>query len=128
MNHRGQGFPRRAFLRGAGAAIALPWFSSLLPRVAFGGDAPKVPPLRIAFLYVPNGADTPSFTPKEAGSEYALPFSLDSTQRFEIPAHRARKVFGASSRSARLRDRIGMPKSPRIWWRSWSKGMQVVAR
>ena len=77
MNHRGQGFPRRAFLRGAGAAIALPWFSSLLPRVAFGGDAPKVPPLRIAFLYVPNGADTPSFTPKEAGSEYALPFSLE---------------------------------------------------
>ena len=77
MNGSYPGFPRRAFLRGAGAAIALPWLSSLLPRAALAGDAPKAPPLRFAFLYVPNGADGPSFSPREAGSEYALPFALE---------------------------------------------------
>lgn len=42
---------RRTVLRGAGAAIALPW----VPSLAHAGSAPP-PPLRTAFLYFPNGA------------------------------------------------------------------------
>ena len=45
--------PRRAFLRGAGAALALPFLDAMRPALA----AVAKPPLRLAFLYVPNGID-----------------------------------------------------------------------
>jgi hypothetical protein len=64
-------------LRGAGAAMALPWLESMLPAQA----APK-PPIRAAWVYVPHGMPmnlpkpnipTPShlWTPKAAGEDYA---------------------------------------------------------
>jgi hypothetical protein len=45
---------RRLFLGGAGAAIALPLFESLLPRTARGAD-PEPPPRRFLAFFVPNG-------------------------------------------------------------------------
>lgn len=44
--------PRRAFLRGAGAAIALPWLDAMAPALS---AAPVGGPARIGFFYVPNG-------------------------------------------------------------------------
>ncbi|MGE0883291.1 MAG: DUF1552 domain-containing protein [Blastocatellales bacterium] len=43
--------PRRTFLKGIGTAIALPMLDAMTPAL---GSAPK-PPVRLAFLYVPNG-------------------------------------------------------------------------
>ncbi|MEK7832452.1 MAG: DUF1552 domain-containing protein [Acidobacteriota bacterium] len=43
--------PRRTFLKGIGTAIALPMLDAMTPALA---AAPK-PPVRLAFLYVPNG-------------------------------------------------------------------------
>lgn len=49
---------RRHVLRGAGAALALPLLNAMAPRSLFGASEPKSP-LRMAFLYFPNGVYTP---------------------------------------------------------------------
>jgi hypothetical protein len=58
---------RRVFLRGSGAAIALPFLEAMLPRTALGAPAAK-PPLRMAFLYVPNGVRIEEWKPKGEGA------------------------------------------------------------
>jgi hypothetical protein len=52
----GKTLARRTFLRGAGAAVALPFLDSMAPALATAATTPK-PPVRMAFLYVPNGVD-----------------------------------------------------------------------
>lgn len=47
----GKALHRRTFLRGIGAAVALPMLDSMVPALA----APTKSPVRLAFLYVPNG-------------------------------------------------------------------------
>ncbi len=59
----GKSLSRRTFLRGAGAAVALPFLDSMVP--AFAASAK--PPLRLAFLYVPNGIDMRNWNVPEAG-------------------------------------------------------------
>ena len=54
---------RRAFLRGTGAALALPWLEAMAPAV---GTAAK-PPVRLAFFYAPNGIVLDNWRPKAAG-------------------------------------------------------------
>lgn len=58
---------RRAFLRGAGAVVALPWLESL----TFAA-----PPVRMAFLYMPNGVYAPAWTPKGKDREFELSATL----------------------------------------------------
>jgi hypothetical protein len=66
---------RRAVLRGAGAVVALPLLEAMTPGVARASGAK--PPLRMAFLYVPNGVHMPDWTPKEVGAGFALPPVLE---------------------------------------------------
>src|SRR5690242_10580203 len=66
--------PRRAFLRGMGTAIALPMFDAMVP--ALSKAAPK-PPLRMAFVYVPNGIDMRHWTPDYEGALGKLPRTLE---------------------------------------------------
>jgi len=49
----GKTVPRRTFLKGVGAAVALPFLDSMVP--AFAASAKL--PVRLAFLYVPNGIE-----------------------------------------------------------------------
>ena len=59
----GKAVPRRTFLRGLGAtAVALPFLDAMTPAFA----APKAP-LRLAFLYVPNGIDMKNWNIAEEG-------------------------------------------------------------
>ena len=71
--------PRRAFLRGLGTVMALPYLESWGHR-AFAGAAPAVvkAPVRMAFVYVPNGKNMTHWTPAEVGSQYELPATLQS--------------------------------------------------
>ena len=66
------GISRRAILRGAGVALALPFFESLGFRrfVAPAQAAPS--PQRLLFYYVPNGIHMPAWTPKETGLDFPL--------------------------------------------------------
>ena len=66
---------RRAVLRGAGAAVALPWLEAMSTPVR-AAVAPR-PPVRAAFLYVPNGVHMPDWTPAAAdGPGFDLPPTL----------------------------------------------------
>lgn len=56
---------RRTFLRGAGAALALPLLDAMAPLRAFADDGP---PVRLAFLFAPNGANMSAWTPATTGT------------------------------------------------------------
>src|SRR5262249_29720507 len=79
---------RRQFLRGVGAAIALPALPSLgLPRLmaATGDHAPLATtasgaPLRAAFVYFPNGAIPTAWWPTGEGSNFQLGRTLQSLE------------------------------------------------
>lgn len=59
---------RRTFLRGAGAAIALPMLDAMRP--AFAATAGSKSPVRMSFVYVPNGIVMDNWTPKTAGANF----------------------------------------------------------
>jgi hypothetical protein len=68
---------RRRFLRGLGACIALPAFESLNPLRGFAAPARKAAPVRMAFLYVPNGTIPSAWWPaSDGGAEFELPATL----------------------------------------------------
>lgn len=68
---------RRTVLRGLGAAIALPWLEAMEPRLMFAAEGMTRPPVRMAFLYVPNGMQMSQWTPAVEGERYELPPSLE---------------------------------------------------
>lgn len=75
MNHRA--FHRRHFLRGVGAAVALPAFESLGATRLFAAEAPAAlattasgAPLRTAFVFFPNGAIPDAWWPRGEGSDF----------------------------------------------------------
>jgi hypothetical protein len=62
--------PRRMFLRGMGAAIALPALDAMFPAFAARGLAAARPPVRLAFTYVPNGITMADWTPAGEGAGF----------------------------------------------------------
>ena len=75
---------RRTFLRGLGTAVALPVRDSLLPARALGATAaaPNFPK-RVAWVYVPNGANMADWTPAATGANYALSPILEPLKPFQ---------------------------------------------
>jgi hypothetical protein len=71
--------PRRTFLKGLGTAIALPMFEAMTPGAARASALAGVKPLpkRMAFVYVPNGANMTDWTPKAVGTDFELPYILE---------------------------------------------------
>lgn len=68
--------PRRMFLRGLGTALGLP----LLEAMALRGRAathPALPPRRLAFVFIPNGANMVDWTPAAEGRDFELPYILE---------------------------------------------------
>lgn len=66
---------RRTVLRGLGTAVALPWLEAMgnLSAWAAGAAAKRTAPTRMAFVYVPNGKDMETWTPKQDGAGFDLP-------------------------------------------------------
>jgi Protein of unknown function (DUF1552) len=68
---------RRTLLRGLGTAIALPLLDAMSPsRLLTAASTKSDSPLRIAFLYVPNGMHMPDWTPTAEGTDFELPPTL----------------------------------------------------
>ncbi len=67
---------RGTMLRGAGAALALPWLEALQSAPAMAGTRPNQPPVRMCFWYVPNGVHLPTWFPEHDGVLVDLPESL----------------------------------------------------
>ena len=66
----GKHLPRRLFLKGAGAAIALPALDAMRPAFAGTSRVAAAAPGRMMFVYVPNGVDMFNWTPEETGASY----------------------------------------------------------
>src|SRR6186713_1819027 len=64
---------RRTFLRGIGAAVALPFLDAMSPALA---SAAQSKPVRMAFVYVPNGIDMRHWNPSYEGALGELPQTL----------------------------------------------------
>jgi len=72
--------PRRTFLRGMGAAVALPLLESMLP--AFTASAAPAAP-RFGAVFVPNGAIVEDWIPKAAGAGFELSPILQPLDRYK---------------------------------------------
>src|SRR4051812_16610349 len=59
--------PRRTFLRGMGAAVALPLLDAMVPSMTAFARTPAAPVRRLGFVYMPMGCDLPRWTPQGEG-------------------------------------------------------------
>lgn len=73
---------RRALLRGAGTAMALPLLDAMVPALAAPNRTGAKTPVRMAFLYVPNGIIMKDWTPAAEGAGYAMPKTLQALEAF----------------------------------------------
>jgi hypothetical protein len=55
--------PRRTFLRGMGATVALPLLDAMVPSMTALAKTPVEPVRRLGFVYMPMGCDLPRWTP-----------------------------------------------------------------
>jgi len=64
---------RRTLLRGAGAALSLPWLESIAAGAPVKAeDRLAEPPLRMAFLFMPNGVRPDHWTPPGDGEDFEI--------------------------------------------------------
>jgi hypothetical protein len=84
--------PRRTFLRGVGATLALPFLDAMRPihsRLLANGD-PSGPPIRLGYIYTPNGIvgacdKSPRpfmWTPKTAGAGFEFSPTMKALEPF----------------------------------------------
>jgi hypothetical protein len=73
--------PRRAILRGLGAAIALPLLDGMVPALAAIANTVK-PPRRLGAIYVPNGIQMVNWTPAREGPAFELTPILEPLAAF----------------------------------------------
>lgn len=64
--------PRRAFLRGMGVTVALPFLDAMVPALSAAPKAPR----RLGFVYIPNGAVMAKWQPTGEGALQELPPTL----------------------------------------------------
>jgi hypothetical protein len=64
--------PRRTFLRGVGATMALPLLDAMVPALSALSTTAAAPVRRLGFVYIPNGAVMQQWTPAETGRGFAL--------------------------------------------------------
>ncbi len=77
MSHSFIGTNRRGFIRGLGAAVALPALESFRPLLAAGAEkaiatTASGAPLRMAYIYIPNGVNMDLWRPKGTTASYKM--------------------------------------------------------
>lgn len=72
---------RRTLLRGAGAALSLPWLE-VMTAAEDGAQKLTEPPLRMAFLFMPNGVRPDYWTPAGDGDDYEITPHLKPVESF----------------------------------------------
>ncbi len=87
--------PRRTFLRGLGAIVALPMLDAMTPGARARRQRPRARPVRLAFTYVPNGVTMADWTPTGDGPGlrvHAHPQAARAVPRGHARALRARRT------------------------------------
>ena len=72
---------RRTLLRGAGAALALPWLEAMTPLRASAASSNA--PARMAFLFMPNGVHPEHWTPQGTGPNFEMSPTLQPLSAFK---------------------------------------------
>jgi hypothetical protein len=62
--------PRRTFLRGVGAGVALPLVDAMVPALTQAAQTAASPRLRVGFVYIPHGVIMRQWTPAAAGADF----------------------------------------------------------
>src|SRR5688572_5958988 len=75
--------PRRTFLRGLGATIALPLLEAMVPAGTALARTAATGTSRVGFIYVPHGADMASWTPATSGAGFEISPTLRVLERFK---------------------------------------------
>jgi hypothetical protein len=70
--------PRRTFLRGVGATLALPLLDAMVPSMTALAKTPADPVRRLGFIYMPMGCDIARWTPPGEGTLAELSPALQS--------------------------------------------------
>jgi len=73
--------PRRTFLRGMGAAIALPLLDAMIPAGTALAKTAARPTPRLGFIYFPHGAIMEKWTPAQEGPDFELSPILEPLAR-----------------------------------------------
>jgi hypothetical protein len=74
--------PRRTFLRGMGATLALPLLDAMVPALTASAQTAARPVRRLGVVYVPNGMAMDSWTPAAVGPAFDLSPILKSLTPF----------------------------------------------
>jgi hypothetical protein len=87
---------RRTLLRGAGAALALPWLEAMRPLRA-ATPAAAADPVRLAVLFMPNGVHPDQWTPNGVGREYGLSPTLEPLADLRDQVHVLTNLWNAAA-------------------------------
>jgi len=74
--------PRRTFLRGVGATVALPFLNSMVPAATALAQTAASPKLRMGFIYFPHGAIMEQWTPAATGRDFGITPILQPLEPF----------------------------------------------
>ena len=93
--------PRRTFLRGMGASLALPLLEAMVPAATALAQTAATPARRLGFVYVPNGVIQESWVPATTGAGFQLSPTLGPLAAYRDQllvlsglAHRQADSFG----------------------------------
>ena len=93
--------PRRTFLRGMGATMALPLLDAMVPAATALAQTVATPAMRLGFIYVPNGVIQNQWVPTATGRGFELSPILSPLEPFREQvlvlsglAHRQADSFG----------------------------------
>lgn len=95
--------PRRMFLRGLGASVALPLLDAMTPALASALAGPlegQATPLRLSYIYVPNGRIMDKWTPVTEGTGFAMTPTLAPLEPFR---DKMLVISGLTNREAEVR-------------------------
>ena len=113
--------PRRTFLRGAGAALALPLLDAMVPALTASTKTAANGVPRLGYIYVPNGMHMPLWKPETQGSNFKLSQILQAME----PVRDRLTVFGGlNNYQAGLGDGGGPHTRNQAAWLSGTAAVQ----
>jgi hypothetical protein len=75
--------PRRTFLKGLGTAMGLPLLESMMPGSAFAATGTSAAPVRMGFIFLPNGVIMDDWQPHGEGTKFTLPKTTKPLEKFK---------------------------------------------
>ena len=87
--------PRRMFLRGLGATVALPMLDAMAPAMAATVTSAAKPAVRLGFVYVPNGIIMDRWTPSKVGTGFEFTPTMKALEPMLCERHEKVGVYTA---------------------------------